>query len=154
MLVNYRAKFIHYHRISNMNGDGTTWITCCPNLDHPHIVFYTTKQIKKTCMIESSDEHRFILFFTDKKFKKYKANATFHIWSTWKIRYLHLLNIVFDKYKGRIRNTLVLPLSCCSSNPRSSNIPFYKFPGTAVRALVWNNGTLLCKIEFNRNLSF
>ena len=25
---------------------------------------------------------------------------------------------------------------------------------TAVRALVWNNGTLLCKIDFNRNLSF
>ena len=25
---------------------------------------------------------------------------------------------------------------------------------TAVRALVWNNGTLLCKIIFNRNLSF
>ena len=25
---------------------------------------------------------------------------------------------------------------------------------TAVRALVWSNGTLLCKIDFNRNLSF
>ena len=25
---------------------------------------------------------------------------------------------------------------------------------TAVKALVWNNGTLLCKIDFNRNLSF
>ena len=25
---------------------------------------------------------------------------------------------------------------------------------TAVRALVWNNGTLLCKINFNRNLNF
>ena len=25
---------------------------------------------------------------------------------------------------------------------------------TAVRALVWNSGTLLCKIDFNRNLSF
>ena len=25
---------------------------------------------------------------------------------------------------------------------------------TAVRALVWNNSTLLCKIDFNRNLSF
>ena len=29
-----------------------------------------------------------------------------------------------------------------------------KCPNTAVRALVWNNGTLLCKIDFNRNLSF
>ena len=27
------------------------------------------------------------------------------------------------------------------------------FP-TAVKALVWNNGTLLCKIDFTRNLSF
>ena len=25
---------------------------------------------------------------------------------------------------------------------------------TAVKALVWNNGTLLCKIDFNRNISF
>ena len=25
---------------------------------------------------------------------------------------------------------------------------------TAVKALMWNNGTALCKIEFNRNLSF
>ena len=35
------------------------------------------------------------------------------------------------------------------SSVRSSN----SHP-TAVRALVWNNGTLLCKIDFNRNLSF
>ena len=31
---------------------------------------------------------------------------------------------------------------------------FCNFHTTAVRALVWNNGTLLCKIDFNRNLSF
>ena len=30
----------------------------------------------------------------------------------------------------------------------------HKCSFTAVRALVWNNGTLLCKIDFNRNLSF
>ena len=27
-------------------------------------------------------------------------------------------------------------------------------PTTAVKALVWINGILLCKIDFNRNLSF
>jgi len=42
------------------------------------------------------------------------------------------------------RNTLVF-----ASLPNIVHIS-----STAVRALVWNNGTLLCKIDFNRNLSF
>ena len=40
------------------------------------------------------------------------------------------------------------------SQPQSERKIHFKFLTTAVKALVWNNGTLLCKIDFNRNLSF
>ena len=39
-------------------------------------------------------------------------------------------------------------------NIRQQHNNLSNWQDTAVRALVWNNGTLLCKIDFNRNLSF
>ena len=45
-------------------------------------------------------------------------------------------------------------LSCLGSVFRWSAPMIAVVRFTAVRALVWNNGTLQCKIDFNRNLSF
>ena len=61
------------------------------------------------------------------------------------------------KYLPNLRFKILIKLRLnffTESQPQSERKIHFKFLTTAVKALVWNNGTLLCKIDFNRNLSF
>ena len=73
-------------------------------------------------------------------------------------QFSNFLNLTFREFTRRPWEGLALVqfvLLCTSAlHQKYFSIAVETSHCTAVRALVWNNGTLLCKIDFNRNLSF
>ena len=64
--------------------------------------------------------------------------------------------VIVDETKKKLHIfELTVPLTMNIDQRHSEKSHKYTpFLTTAVKALVWNNGTLLCKIGLNRNLSF